>query len=166
MYTHSEDIKYHDIGNGWTLDTVFARKNSINAKIGCVGMLIGPRALKSLNSIEKIQPMMMVATFNSNPSATVISYYSPTNVSGETDLITFYNELSSLVLSIPKRKVLVIGGDKNAQIGKNVNHKFSLHNLSNRNWEHLADFTLENILTCLNKIKFRKGRENYGSTPT
>ena len=38
----------------------------------------------------------------------------------------------------------------NAQIGKNVNHKFSLHNLSNRNGQHLTDFTLENRLTCLN----------------
>ena len=45
----------------------------------------------------------------------------------------------------------------NAQIGKNVNHKFSLHNLSNRNGQHLTDFTLENRLTCLNtKFQNRK----------
>ena len=43
----------------------------------------------------------------------------------------------------------------NAQIGKNVSHKFSLLNSSNRNGEHLADFTLENRLTCLNR-KFQK----------
>ena len=54
---------------------------TVNAAIGGVGMLIGPRALKSLNSIEKIQPRMIVATFNDNPSATIISCYSPTNVS-------------------------------------------------------------------------------------
>ena len=35
-------------------------------------MLIGPRALKSQNSIEKIQPRMMVATFNETPSAIII----------------------------------------------------------------------------------------------
>ena len=68
---------------------------------------------------------MMVATFNGNPSTTIISCYSPTNVSEETDLIVFYNELSSLVCSIPKCNILVIGRDMNAQIGKNVNHKFS-----------------------------------------
>ena len=101
-YTHSEDIKYHDSGNGWMLATVSAWKNSVNATIGGVGMLIGPWALKSLNSIEKIQLRMMVATFNGNPSATIISCYSPTNVSEETKLITFYDELSSLVCSIPK----------------------------------------------------------------
>ena len=37
--------------------------------------------------------------------------------------IVFYDELSSLVRSIPKHNVFVINGDMNAQIGKNVNHK-------------------------------------------
>ena len=76
-------------------------------------------------------------------------------MSEETDLITIFNELSSLVQSILKHNVLIIGGDMNAQIGKNINHKFSLHNSSNRNGEHLTDLTLENRLTCLNK-KFQK----------
>ena len=92
---------------------------------------------------------MIVAPFNGKPNATIISCYSPTNVSEETDVITFYNELSTLVRSIPKHNVLIIGGDMNPQIGKNVNKKFSLHN-SSRNGEHLTDFTLENRLTCLN----------------
>ena len=47
----------------------------------------------------------------------------------------------------------------NAQIGKNINNKFSLHNSSNRNGEHLTDFTLENRLTCLNTtFQKRKGK--------
>ena len=52
---------------------------------------------------------MMAATFNGNPRATIISCYSPTNVSEETELVAFYDELSSLVRSIPKHNVLVIG---------------------------------------------------------
>ena len=71
---------------------------------------------------------MMAATFNSNPRATIISCYSPTSVNEETELVTFYGELSSLVRCIPKHNVLVIGGDMNAQIGKNINHKYSLPN--------------------------------------
>ena len=51
-YTYSDDIKYHDSGNGWTLTTASAWTNSIRATIGGVGILIGPRALKSLNSRE------------------------------------------------------------------------------------------------------------------
>ena len=149
-YTHNKDTKYHDTGNGWTLATLSAWKNSINATIGGVGTLIGPWALKSLNSIESIQPRMMAATFNDNPRATIISCYSPTNVSEEIELVIFYSELSPLVRSILKHNVLLIGRDMNAQIGKNGNKKYSLHNTSNRNGQHLTDFMIENRLTCLN----------------
>ena len=149
-YVHSEDIKYHETGNGWMLATVSAWKNSVNATVGGVGMLIGPRALKILNSIERIQPRMLAVMFNGNPRATIISCYSPTNVSEETKLVTFYSELSSLVRSILEHHVLVIGGDMNAQIGKNRNNKCSLHNMSNRNGQHLTDFMIENRLACLN----------------
>ena len=154
-YTHTEDIKYHETGNGWSHVTVSAWKNSVNAAVEGVGLLVGPRALKTLNSIEKIQPRMMAATFNSNPRATIISCYSPINVSEETELVTFYDELSSLVRSIPKHNMLVIGGDMNAQIGKNGNNKYSLHNTSNRNGQHLTDFMIENRLACLN-INYQK----------
>ena len=79
--------------------------------------------------------------------------------SDETDLSAFYNELSSIVRSILKHNVLIIGGDMNVPIGKNINNKFSLHNSSNRNEEHLTDFKLENRLTCLNtKLQKRKGK--------
>ena len=138
------------MADGWSLVTVSAWKNSVNAAVGGVGLLIGPRALKTINSVEKIQPRIMAATFNSNPRATIISCYSPTNVSEETELVTFYDELSSLVRSIPKHNMLVIGGDMNAQIGKNWNNKYSLHNTSNRNGQHLTDFMIENRLACLN----------------
>ena len=86
----------------------------------------------------------MAATFNDNPKATIISCYSPTNVSEETELVTFYEEQSSLVRSIPKHNLLVIGRDMNAQIGKNRNNKYNLHNTSNRNGQHLIDFMIEN----------------------
>ena len=50
-YTHTEDIKYYETGNGWTLATLSAWKN---ATVGGIGMLIGHRALKTLNGIERI----------------------------------------------------------------------------------------------------------------
>ena len=61
--------------------------------------------------------------------------------------------------SIPKHNVLVIGGDMNAQIGKNGNNKYSLHNTSNRNGQHLTNFMIENKLTCLNtNFQKREGK--------
>ena len=102
----------------------------------------------------------MVATFSGNPGTTIISsYYNATNACDEADLDTFYNELSSLVRSVPKYNFLIIWGDLNAQIGKNVNNKFSLHKSSNRNGEHLTDFTRENRQKCLNtKFQEEKGK--------
>ena len=70
-YHHREvEIKYLDPGNGWTFVSVSAWKNSVNTFIGIVGILLSPHAVKSLKNIEKIQPKMMVATFNGNPSTT------------------------------------------------------------------------------------------------
>ena len=40
-YTHNEDIKYHDTGNGWILATVSAWKKSVNATEGRGGIFIG-----------------------------------------------------------------------------------------------------------------------------
>ena len=102
---------------------------------------------------------MIGATFNSNPSTTIIFCYTPINASDKTDLVTFYNELYSIVRSILKYNVLIIGRDMNAQIGKNENNKFKLHNGLNRIGEHLADFSLKNGLTCLiTKFQKRKGK--------
>ena len=100
---------------------------------------------------------MLAGTFNGNPRAKILSCYSPTNVSEETELVTFYDELSSLEHSIPKHNLLVIGRDINAQIGKNGNNKYSLHNTSNRNGQHLTDFMIENRLACLNTYYQKKG---------
>ena len=77
---------------------------------------------------------MMVATFNGKHSATIMSCYNPTNISEETDLIAFYNELFSLVHSIPKHNVLVIRGDMNAEIGKNVKKKHQPTQLVKQKW--------------------------------
>ena len=94
---------------------------------------------------------MVAASFNGNPRTTTISCYSPTNVSEETELVAFYDELTSLVRSILKHNMLVIDRDMNAQIGKNRNNKYSLHNTSNRNGQHLTDFMVENRFSCFNR---------------
>ena len=92
----------------------------------------------------------MCMTFNSNLCTTIVSYYGPINANYEMDIITFYNELSSLTRHILKHNVLNIGEDMNAQITEDGNNKFCLHNLPNRNDEYRASFSLENKLTCLN----------------
>jgi exonuclease III len=129
------DLEYHDAGSGWTFISASAWKNSMNSTIGGVGMLLSPLALKSLNSIEKIRPRLIIATFNGNPCTTVISCYSPTNVSDE--------------VQVPKHNVLMIG-DMNVKLGQNKDHKFAYHQSTNRNGQHFQNLITENGLFCLN----------------
>ena len=63
---------------------------------------------------------MMVTTFNGDYSKTINSCHSSTNANDEKELDTFSKKLPSLVRSIPKHNVLIIGSDMNAQKGKNV----------------------------------------------
>ena len=101
---------------------------------------------------------MMCASFNGNPCTTIF-WYSPTNARNKMDKITINNEPSSLVRYIPKHNVLIVGGDVNAQIGKDGNNKFCLHNMPNRNSEHPAD--LKNWRACLT-LYCKKGGETLG----
>ena len=85
-----------------------------------------------MNSIEKITSRILVATFHDNPEPTLISYYSPTKITDEQEVIDFYDDLSSLIRSVPKHNVLIIGRDLNAQIGQSIHHKFTYYYTSNR----------------------------------
>ena len=91
----------------------------------------------------KTQPYLSIyQSIWGNPSTAIISCYSPTNASDETDVNNFDNVLSSFVWHIPNHNDLTIGGDMNSQVGTNENNKFYLHNL-NRNWECLINFSLK-----------------------
>ena len=83
----------------------------------------------------------MCATFNGNSRTIIVSSFSPTNATNETDITTFYNELSFFVQHIPKHNVLFIERDLNADIGKCDKNKFYSHNSSYRNGEYLAEFS-------------------------
>ena len=92
----------------------------------------------------------MVATINGNPQATVFSCYSPTNVHEETEVESFYQQLTSITRQVPKHNVLLIGGDFNAQLGQDEGYKFAYHLTTNRNGTMLNNFLKENKLLCLN----------------
>ena len=148
------ELKYHDIGNGWTFVSTSAWENSVNATIE---MLLSPRALKSLNSIERNQPGIMCVRFNGNLYTTIISGFSLTNANDELNITTLYDGLSSFVRHIHKHNILIIDGDINAHMGKEENHKFCSYNLPNRKSECVTDFSLENSLSCL-KARFQKSK--------
>ena len=73
-------------------------------------MLLREDIYNTLSSIEKISTCIMTATFQGNPQTTIITCYSPTNVSDKTETEIFYADLSSLIRQIPKHNVLIISG--------------------------------------------------------
>ena len=150
-YYHPETkLKYHKLERGWNFVSASAWKNTGNSTIGGVGMLLSPLALKSLNKIEKISPRIIIATFHGNPCTSVISCYSPHNISPEDDVQEFYDTLSLIVRDVPKHNILIIGGDMNAQFGGDEQHRHAYHKSCNRNGEYLQQFLIENHLKCLN----------------
>ena len=78
-----------------------------------------------------------------NPTTTVISCYSPTNVSEEEDVTDFYRELSNFNRLLSKHNIVIIAGDFNAHLGLVENNKFTFHNITNRNGDHLEVFISE-----------------------
>ena len=105
----------------------------------------------------------MKTTFNGNPAVTIISFYSPTNVSNTEDKDQFYSELTLLTRSIPKHNLIIIGGGMNARIGKS-DAKASVYNaVTNENGRRLLDYMQECGLRALNTT-YRKHKENFGHT--
>ena len=68
----------------------------------------------ALESIENTTERTMIATFNGNPKCTVISTYSPTNVTSEGTVQEYFSELTTVIHQVSKRKVLLLCGDMNA----------------------------------------------------
>ncbi len=159
------DIKYSDYGR-WTLITSSATKNTINATVGGVGFLISPRAKASLNFVSKISSRIITATFNSNPTLTAVSCYSPTNCADIADVENFYDDLSEFLDKVPKHNFLMLGGDYNAQLG-GQNHPLSYHQQNNRNGAFLESvMTQFNLIATNTRFQKRRGKLwtiNYGN---
>ena len=95
---------------------------------GGTGMLFSPQAYNALISAEMITPRIMIATFDGNPQTTIISCYSPTNVSHETEVKKFYEDLIiSVTRQVPKHNTLIIAGDFNAHLRQLDGFKYAYH---------------------------------------
>ena len=133
LYHSDDNVKYNSLPNGWNLITSSPEKASNNATIRGIRLVSEPKSIS-----------LMVATFSGNPKVTAISCYSPTNCSEETEVSTFYDQLSQLIKQIPKHHILLIGGDMNAKIGSNECEGDSYHDSTNRNGEYLLDLLTQN----------------------
>jgi exonuclease III len=99
-------------------------------------------------------------------NVSLVNMYAPTEDKAGTESENFYEELQSVIDQIPKSDTILVLGDANAKLGKEdiykeVNGKYTLHELSNRNGEMLLEFAIGNNLLVrvpnFNTRKYIKG---------
>jgi len=153
---HQEDIAYTNLGTSSMFITASCTRNSKNARVGGVGLLLDKNSYKALSSIEKINERILVAQFNGNPRCTIIVVYSPTNTPKNKEKAEeFYEALDSVLSTIPPHNMCFLIGDLNAQ----VKGKWSFHATSNSNGERLEDLTEEHRLwNATTSFQKRKGK--------
>ena len=151
---HDEPLKYHLLDENWLLITSTATRNSVNASVGGVGLLLSPLFKNSLENVETINSRIMIATFSGNPKSTIISTYSPTNNSNIEVIEEYYTELTTLLRRVPKHNMLLLCGDMNAQVGTDAG-SHSYHSKNNRNGDLLCEIQQSNNPINL-KAKFQK----------
>ena len=92
----------------------------------------------------------MTIQLHGKPQTTIISYYSPTNISDEIETEDFYTDLTAITRNVYSHNLLLIAGDFNAQLGQDDGLKLSFHETTNRNGNMLKNCLHENKLICLN----------------
>ena len=100
-FIHEDIVIKEHAYDKWKLLTLSARKNSINAATGGIGMLVSSQAYKTIASVEMISHRIMIVNFQGNPQTSVISCYSPINISDEQESEIFYTKLTCLTIQIP-----------------------------------------------------------------
>ena len=136
---HEDKIEYHQYDK-YTLITTSAWRNASNSPVGGVGILVNKSVESALGSVQKWNDRILVAEFNGNPNTTIIVHYSPCE--GSPDAEEHYNNLNSVVSSIPKHNVLLVVGDFNAHIGK-THRQYTYHDTTNKNGQLVIDFAEE-----------------------
>jgi len=144
-----EEIRHHDLFDGYQLVSSSAWRNSTGAAIGGVGILLSAKAMKTLVSCNCITPRIICATFGGNPKTTIIVTYCPTNVSDEEVSEDHYKQLDKAIKQVPAHNLLMVIGDFNARVGKE-HYKFPYHDTTNRNGDLLHTLALENELLIAN----------------
>ena len=140
-----EEVRYQDLFDGYQLVSSFAWRNNAGISNGGVGILLSPKAKKSLLSCVCVSPRILCATFAGNPKTTVLITYCLTNTSVEREAEEHFKLLDKAIKQVPAHNFLVVLGDFNARVGKD-NYKFSYHESTNRNGEMLHNLAMENDL--------------------
>jgi len=115
-----------DIDTFWTEEKSWAMiyATAIDGR-GGIGILMNKSMAERVIDYHKISHRIMKATFNGNPKMTFISAHAPHGSYPHDIRKQFYDSLTDTIQAVPLHDILIIGGDLNAQLGKdlyNINH--------------------------------------------
>jgi len=99
--------------NGWTL----AHSNSCNTSHG-VAILYSNNISQVVDHIECKSDRIIVAHLRGNPRVCVLSVYAPTETGDKAAKDAFYQDLESVITSLPPHTVVIVAGDLNARLGQ------------------------------------------------
>ena len=154
-----DDLRHLDVGCGWH----FVHASADKQGNGGVGLLMSPRTYASLDAAHLISQRILRFTFTcqnkrqrkSHPKLDIIVCYSPTSVSSDPDIESFYSDMQNTVDSTGRHAFLAILGDWNARLKTSALSPWVYSNSPNRNSAQFSDFLSANELFSSNTM-FRK----------
>ena len=124
--------------------------------------MVNKRVQNAVHGCNLKNDRMLSVHFQGNPfNITVIQVYAPTSNAEEAEVEQFYEDLQDLLELTPKKDVLFIIGDWNAEVGSQetpgVTGKFGLG-------QRLIEFCKENVLTIADTLFQQHKRRLYTRT--
>ena len=152
---HENDPVLYESYGKYTLITTSAWRNSNNAASGGVGLMISKTAESALAEVKPWNDRILIAHFTGNgfPTLSIIVHYSPTE--GSQNAEEHYKNLLAAIHEIPKHNVLLVMGDFNAHLGKDV-AKYTYHDQTNNNGKLVSDLIEEAGLIATNTVYRKK----------
>ena len=136
-------LLYENLGKDWRLILSVAVRNTIGASQGGVGFILNDQAWKSLTKAQITSSGICALEFQGNPKTAIPSCYSPTNMSPQSEVESFYNNLNRFIETAPPYNFLIICRDLNMRRGKD-HFPFAVVDSTNRNGQSLLSFMIDN----------------------
>ena len=152
---HEDPVTFQQFDEA-TMITSSAWRNTSNAAVGGVGLMLNKQATQALLKVVSHNERIITAHFSGKPAISVIVHYSPTEGSDTAE--EHYNNLVTAISAVPKHNVLLVLRDCNAHLGEEA-VKDTYHKRTNSNGEHLLDLACEaNLIITNTALQKRKGK--------
>ena len=120
-WTTTVDIEvYHSPDNKWIFIHTTAKDGQ-----GGIGILMREPLSYSISDMEKINNRILKITLHGSPAITIISAYAPHGGYQVQERQLFYKSLHDTLQGLPTHHIKLVGGDLNAEIGKDKHQQQS-----------------------------------------